>query len=141
MIGSWWLLAGMLCGCGGHPDWPAPGEVDGAWVEAALEWRGRSNVRNCPDIAEAVDALTLAWIAGSETLVVRIEEADWPVLDGRPEWVKPLVQVLALQALHDQPIETVKATRKLRRQVTLTHPLYPEDRKAFRAGIKHTRSK
>lgn len=140
-MGSWWLIAGLLCGCGGHPDWPAPGEVDATWVEEALAWRARANVRNCLDVAEAVDALTLGWIASSADVVIRIEEEAWPVLAGRSEWVKPMVQVLALQELRDQSFDSSAAMRSLRRQVTLTHPLYREDRQAFRMGMKRMRTK
>jgi len=140
-MGSLWLLAGMFCGCGGHPDWPAPEAVDAAWVEAALEWRMRANVRNCPDVAEAVDALTLGWIAASEQVVIRIEQEAWPVLEGRSEWVKPLVQILALQVLQERPVDARDAMRSLRRQVMLTHPLYPEDRRALRWGTEQMRTK
>ncbi len=138
-MGAWWLIAGLVCGCGGHPDWPAEGQVDAAWVEEALAWRVRANVRNCPDVAEAVDALTLEWIAASADVVVRVDHADWPVLAGRSEWVKPLVQILALDALHDQPARPLRTTQRLRRQVRLTHPLYPEDRRDFRDALRATR--
>jgi hypothetical protein len=113
--------------------------VDAAWVEEALTWRARANVRNCPDVAEAVDALTLAWIAQSPEVVVRIEQANWPVLVGRSEWVKPLVQILALQAIDSEPTTPFRTTQRLRRQVLLTHPLYPEDRKDFRQALRATR--
>ncbi len=140
-MGGWWLVLGMVCGCGGHPDWPSPGEVDAAWVEEALAWRARANVRQCPEVAEAVDALTLGWIAQSEDVVVRIEQADWAVLEGRADWVKPLVQLCAYEQLTGQTPHRLRTTRRLRRQIILTHPLYPEDRRALRQAARKQRKK
>lgn len=138
-MAAFWLMAGLVCGCGGHPEWPRGEAVDRAWVEEALAWRVRANVRNCPDVAEAVDALTLEWIAQSEDVVVRVQQADWPVLAGRSEWVKPLVQILAQQSLTSSELSAVRTTHLLRRQVRLTHPLYPEDRRDLREAIGATR--
>jgi len=138
---GWWLVMGLMCGCGGHPDWPAPGEVDAAWVEEALAWRARANVRHCPEVAEAVDALTLAWIAQSPDVVVRIEQSEWAALEGRSDWVKPLVQLCAHAQLSGQTPHHLRTTRRLRRQIILTHPLYREDRRALRQAIRRQRKK
>ena len=140
-MASWWLVIGLVCGCGGHPDWPDPDAVDAAWVEEALAWRARANVRNCPDVAEAVDALTLGWIAQSTEVVVRIEQENWAVLDGRSDWVKPLVQQCAFDQLSGQITHPMRTTRRLRRQIVLTHPLYPEDRRALREAVRAQRKK
>lgn len=140
-MGGWWLFIGMVCGCGTHPAWPKEGEVNAAWVTEALEWRAHANVRNCPDIADAVDALTLEWIADSQSLTVRIEQQDWPVLLDRSEWVKPLVQILALESLHGDSSSPVRITRKLQRRILLSHPMYREDRKDIRRALQATRQK
>lgn len=85
--------------CANAPDWPARGEAHARWVRAAIEWRMKVGLNDCPDIVPALDAWTLEWLSESEEIHVDVQTADWPFLAYAPELQSVLVQRLAYDQL------------------------------------------
>lgn len=134
---GWLCIACWVCA--GAPDWPENGEADREWVEAALDWRLRRGVEDCPDRTVAMDALTLRWLAESREVVVRLETGDWPEVQASPELLRPLAQILLRAELAgdmddpDDPDDVLRAQRRLRKVARRSRDLWrPELAAAFR---------
>lgn len=121
MLLTAWLTACWWCG--GAPDWPENGAVDAQWVEQAIEWRLSTGVDECGETAKAVDALTMAWIADSESIVVRIQTADWPFLKYYEELKTPLIQALALGQMQSEIADRQAVIRTMRKVVRRSNAL------------------
>lgn len=113
MFDPWWCIACILCG--GAPDWPEGAVANAEWVEEAIEWRFDKGVDGCTDITEAIDALTLEWIANSQDVKVDIETAKWPVFTEEPKLQGALIQSLALDVLKKGEVNEEKALKRLRK--------------------------
>lgn len=111
---TWPTLCLTCLTCWGAPNWPEGGEPHEQWVASALQWRSWVGVEECVERTAAIDALTLRWIAESATVTIRVETASWPELQVEPSLARPLVQMLALEALR-HPGDAPKVRRVQRR--------------------------
>lgn len=128
---------GWLCiacwACAGAPDWPENGEADRQWVEAALDWRLRRGVEDCPSRTVAMDALTLRWLAESRDVVVRLETGDWPEVQASPDLLRPLAQIMLRAELAGESGDVLKAQRRLKKVARRSREVWsPELAAAFR---------
>ena len=80
-------------------------------------------VDECGETAKAVDALTMAWIADSESIVVRIQTADWPFLKYYEELKTPLIQALALGQMQSETADRQAVIRTMRKVVRRSNAL------------------
>jgi hypothetical protein len=83
-------------------------------VRAAIEWRMKVGLNDCPDIVPALDAWTLEWLSESEEIHVDVQTADWPFLAYAPELRSVLVQRLAYDQLSFQTSTQADIVRDVR---------------------------
>ena len=116
-ISTWWLW-GPWCWtcwtCTDAPAWPARGEANAKWVRAALEWRMKVGLDDCPDIVPALDAWTLEWLSESDRIHVALRTDEWPFLAYAPELQSVLVQRLALDQLNFKTSTDLEVVRDVR---------------------------
>ena len=116
-ISTWWLW-GPWCWtcwtCTDAPDWPARGEANAKWVRAALAWRMKVGLDDCPDIVPALDAWTLEWLSESDRIHVSLRTDEWPFLAYAPELQSVLVQRLALDQLNFKSSTDLEVVRDVR---------------------------
>ena len=113
--------------CGGAPDWPENGVANEEWVMNAIEWRLEKGADGCPEIAPAIDAWSLEWIANSENIVVEIETDDWPVFVAEPQLQGTLIQILALEKLNDMEHNPKKCLKALRKYAKRSGDIWDEE--------------
>jgi hypothetical protein len=120
-MNSWvssWLIWGPWCWtcwtCADAPDWPARGEANAKWVRAALEWRMKVGLEDCPEIVPALDAWTLEWLSESDRIHVSLRTEEWPFLMYAPELQSVLVQRLALDQLNFRSSTNLEVLRDVR---------------------------
>ena len=136
LIGS--TFACLLCWTA--PDWPSNGEANRDWVIEALQWRMRTGMDDCDDIAMALDAMTLEWISEAKDIHVDIDQRDWPFLEKMPELLPSLIQAEALGLLlgsvgpEMRREMTVRRVRKVARRSrgTPMHAVRPEFKRLLR---------
>ncbi len=135
------VWAAVCCGCAGLPDWPAEGEPTMPWVREAVEWRLKRGLDDCGEAVPAVDAWTLAWLAGAPDVHVDIRTAEWPFLAVAPTLLPVLAQSLTLSALDGSDTRSLsaedrrEAVRRVERVARRTSGfMTPELRRAFRAS-------
>jgi hypothetical protein len=126
-ISPWWCFACIICG--GAPDWPNDGVATKDWVVEALEWRLDRGVGDCVDYMPAIDAWTLEWIANSSDIRVEIETEKWPVFTHESLLQGPLIQIIALEALHGMEFNKNRTLRKLKRFARKSDEIWNEELK------------
>ncbi len=116
-VSTWWLW-GPWCWtcwtCSDAPPWPTRGEANAKWVRAALEWRMKVGLEDCPKIVPALDAWTLEWLSQSDRIQVEVESGEWPFLAYAPELQTILVQRLALDQLNFKTSTDLEVLRDVR---------------------------
>tara|TARA_B110000444_G_scaffold27410_1_gene22622 strand:+ start:656 stop:1069 length:414 start_codon:yes stop_codon:yes gene_type:complete len=115
--------------CGSFPDWPEDGIANKDWVIEAIEWRLDKGANSCTDITQAVDALSLEWIANTPDIKVEIETENWPVFTFEPALQGTLIQIIALELLLEHKSSDVKLLKKLRRYTRRSEDLMTDELK------------
>jgi len=127
MFSQWFCIACLLCGS--FPDWPEDGIANKDWVIEAIEWRLDRGANSCTDITQAVDALSLEWIANTPDIKVEIETENWPVFTFEPALQGTLIQIIALELLLEHKSSDVKILKKLRRYTRRSEDLMTDELK------------
>jgi hypothetical protein len=115
--------------CGSFPDWPEDGIANKDWVIEAIEWRLDRGANNCTDITQAIDALSLEWIANTSDVRVEIETENWPVFTFEPALQGTLIQIMALESLLEHKSSDIKILKKLRRYTRRSEDLMTDELK------------
>ena len=127
MFSQWFCIACLVCGS--FPDWPEDGIANKDWVIEAIEWRLDKGANSCTDITQAVDALSLEWIANTPDIKVEIETENWPVFTFEPALQGTLIQIIALELLLEHKSSDVKLLKKLRRYTRRSEDLMTDELK------------
>tara|TARA_B110000467_G_C18175120_1_gene397416 strand:+ start:130 stop:576 length:447 start_codon:yes stop_codon:yes gene_type:complete len=127
MFSQWFCIACLVCGS--FPDWPEDGIANKDWVIEAIEWRLDRGANNCTDITQAIDALSLEWIANTSDVRVEIETENWPVFTFEPALQGTLIQIIALELLLEHKSSDVKILKKLRRYTRRSEDLMTDELK------------
>ena len=127
MFSQWFCIACLVCGS--FPDWPEDGIANKDWVIEAIEWRLDRGANSCTDITQAVDALSLEWIANTPDIKVEIETENWPVFTFEPALQGTLIQIIALELLLEHKSSDVKTLKKLRRYTRRSEDLMTDELK------------
>ena len=127
MFSQWFCIACLLCGS--FPDWPEDGIANKDWVIEAIEWRLDRGANSCTDITQAVDALSLEWIANTPDIKVEIETENWPIFTFEPALQGTLIQIMALESLLEHKSSDIKILKKLRRYTRRSEDLMTDELK------------
>ena len=127
MFSQWFCRACLVCGS--FPDWPEDGIANKDWVIEAIEWRLDRGANRCTDITQAVDALSLEWIANTSDVRVEIETENWPVFTFEPALQGTLIQIMALESLLEHKSSDIKILKKLRRYTRRSEDLMTDELK------------
>jgi len=140
MFSQWFCIACLVCGS--FPDWPEDGVANKEWVIEAIEWRLERGANNCTDITQAIDALSLEWIANTSDVKVEIETEDWPVFTFEPALQGTLIQIMALESLLEHKSSDIKILKKLRRYTRISDDLMTDELESiFKENLELLKSK